>query len=122
MTTNASETTPALDFQTAAYEALCGCVAAMIPAGMNHLWKGDQPNHAATEYLIRNAVGNRVSLSDCPKCGGTGIAPSLVENGPRPLCGHRLFPGFPLCTLPADHAEPWHRHHKDTVPNNRICN
>ena len=68
----------ALDFQTAPYETLCGCVAAMIPAGMNHLWKGDAPNHAATERLIRNAVGNRVVLSDCPKCGGTGITPNKV--------------------------------------------
>jgi hypothetical protein len=37
---------------------------------------------------------------------------ALVGPEPRPLCGHRLFPGFPPCTLPADHAEPWHRHHR----------
>jgi hypothetical protein len=37
---------------------------------------------------------------------------ALVENGPRPLCGHRLFPGFPSCTLPAGHAKQWHRHHR----------
>jgi len=66
----------ALDFQTAPYEALCGCVAAMIPAGMDHLWKGDAPNHAATEFLIRNAIGDRVVLADYPKCGGTGITPN----------------------------------------------
>ena len=65
-----------LDFQTAPYKTLCGCVSVMIPPGTNHLWKDDQPNHEATAHLIRNAVGNRVVLSDCPKCGGTGIAPN----------------------------------------------
>lgn len=50
--------------------------AAMIPSHMNHLWEGDTPNHAATERLIRNAVGNRVVMANCPKCGGTGITPN----------------------------------------------
>jgi hypothetical protein len=28
------------------------------------------------------------------------------------LCGHKLFPSFPPCTLPAGHASQWHQHHK----------
>lgn len=64
------------DFQTAPYETLCGCVSALIPRHMQHIWKENVPNHVATEHLIRNAVGNRVVLSDCPKCGGTGITPN----------------------------------------------
>lgn len=62
-----------LDFQTAPYEKLCGCVSALIPCGLNHLWKGDKPNHEATESLITRAVGNRIVLSDCESCGGIGI-------------------------------------------------
>lgn len=32
-------------------------------------------------------------------------------------CGHRLAPSLPECTLPAGHADPWHRHHKASLHN-----
>ena len=68
------DTTP-LDFQTAPYEALCGCVGAPLPMGLNYLWPEGKPNHEATERLIRDSAGNRTVMVNCPKCKGTGIMP-----------------------------------------------
>ena len=35
--------------------------------------------------------------------------------GIKRVCGHRLFPSFPECTLPEGHADPWHRHQKSAI-------
>jgi hypothetical protein len=75
----------ALDFQTAPYESLCGCVAVLIPAGMTDIWPDDgTPNHKATEALIRDSEGRRNVEVNCPKCGGTGIAPNKGIDGKEP--------------------------------------
>ena len=63
-----------LDFQTAPYDELCGCVGAVIPGHMLHLWPDDgSPNHKATEDLIRSSKGRRTVMVNCEKCGGTGL-------------------------------------------------
>jgi hypothetical protein len=63
-----------VDFQTAPYEQLCGCVSAEIPPGAKWMW--DKPNPHATEHLIRQATGRRMVCANCPDCGGTGITPN----------------------------------------------
>ena len=71
-----------LDYQTAPYEALCGCVGCFVPAAANHMYQEYGPNgpqervnHTATEMLLRGAVGCRIVLANCDKCGGTGLVP-----------------------------------------------
>lgn len=61
-----------MDFQTAPFEMLCGCVGIYIPDHMNHLFdKG--PNLELTERLLRDGKGKRIVLANCEKCNGTGI-------------------------------------------------
>lgn len=52
------------------------------------------------------------------KSEGSNLMLSTVRG--TTICGHRLCPSLPECTLPAGHADKWHRHHKTTVPNASI--
>lgn len=66
-----------LDFQTAPYEALCGCVGVEIPSSYNWAYedRGEpRGNPQVTAELIRNGKGRRIVCVNCSKCGGTGIA------------------------------------------------
>jgi len=56
-----------MDFQTAPYEKLCGCVAIITNRTTM------QPN--SIRKLIANNEGNRNVCVNCPDCKGTGILP-----------------------------------------------
>ena len=63
-----------LDFQSAPFEALCGCVGILIPS--HRLFMYDKgANLAETERLIREGVGSRIVEANCPKCHGVGLKP-----------------------------------------------
>lgn len=69
-----------MDFQTADYDDLCGCVSAPVPVYLGHLWKDasgkERVNHEATRRLIEDSKGDRVVLANCEKCGGSGLKDS----------------------------------------------
>jgi hypothetical protein len=65
-----------MSFQTAPYDELCGCVAAMIPTGFySRKWDKGEADHDATRTLLENSQGCRVVDADCPKCHGFGLKP-----------------------------------------------
>jgi mono/diheme cytochrome c family protein len=69
----------ALDFQSAPYEALCGCVAALVPraADWAYQYHGEErSNPHMTRRLIEQAVGERIVMANCHRCHGTGLAPN----------------------------------------------
>jgi hypothetical protein len=69
----------ALDFQSAPYDVLCGCVAAFVPSAGKWAYESfgeDRPNPRMTRYLIEQAVGERIVTVNCPRCHGTGLAPN----------------------------------------------
>ena len=67
------------DFQTAPYEALCGCVCVDIPGDSKHMFaKGANP--AFAEKLIREGEGKRTVRSYCTRCSGTGLKPVVGQN------------------------------------------
>lgn len=59
-----------MDFQTAPYEGLCGCVSIITNREM-------PPN--IVEHLIRNMTGQRNVCANCEICGGSGILPEATE-------------------------------------------
>ncbi len=61
------------DFQTAPYDDLCGCVAALIPDWAVDQFQPDRANIEGTKRLLEMPETQRIVEANCPKCGGTGI-------------------------------------------------
>ena len=61
------------DFQTAPYEALCGCVAVVYNREL-------PPDHIVQSH-IRQCVGQRNVCANCKSCNGTGIRQEFYDNG-----------------------------------------
>ena len=78
----------ALDFHTAPYEALCGCVAVEVPRHCNYAYQTpygvERVNHDMTRQLIENGKGCRNVMANCPKCHGTGLVPNAGGEGQTP--------------------------------------
>lgn len=68
--------TERLDFQTAPYEALCGCVAVDVPASASWAYQDhgvEVANHEMTRRLIEANPRRRIVLANCQKCHGSGL-------------------------------------------------
>ena len=82
----------ALDFQSAPYEALCGCVAVMISESYGKMLDrvSEEDRRRLVKNLLDSSQGYRNVCANCPTCGGSGILPNMdlpiTEADARLLC------------------------------------
>ena len=69
----------ALDFQSAPYEALCGCVAVMISESYGKMLDrvSEEDRRRLVKNLLDSSQGYRNVCANCPTCGGSGILPNM---------------------------------------------